>query len=173
MATIFRAKAGHPEASSRYRVKPASVLICLAVSMLSIGVQAERVVQQEWLGMSGFHTVLNGHQVRLTIFEAGAPIVASRALIELRNRANRVVARKEGPIQPVLQLDFRVSADVQLRAILIIEPDPDQLTAPIVTFEDINPSLGVVAKIDPPCGPGSPTIDPQAYCPGWRITSPQ
>jgi hypothetical protein len=174
MATILRAETGHAGANGRYRIKAASFLICLAVSMLSIGVQAERMVMETWEEISGFHTFLSGHHVRLTIFEAGAPIVASRAVIELRNRSNRVVARKEGALQPTLQLDHKLTADAQLRALLRFELDPDQLTAPLVTFEDINPSLGLVFKVQPPCGPGSGRVDPQAYCPGWLIlTSPQ
>jgi hypothetical protein len=174
MATIFTARTGRAGASRRYGVKAACFSICLAVFMLSIGVHAERTVTATWQGMSGFHTFLSGHQVRLMVFEAGAPTIAARAIIELRNRANKVVVRKEGFVTPTFQVDHKVSADVQLRAFLHFEPDPDQLSALIVTFEDINPSLGLVAKIDPPCGPGSPSIDPQAYCPGWRMfTSPQ
>ena len=152
-------------------------LICLAVPLLSIGVQAEQAVTLTWV--SGLHSFFSGHVVRLTIFEAGAATVPSRAVVELRDRANRVVARKASELAPgsSVQLDVMVGDNATLsqwRAIVTITTDSAELTAPLVTFEDINPDLGLVSKIDPPCGPGSPAADPQAHCPGWRFfTSPQ
>jgi hypothetical protein len=177
MATIFRAETRHAGASGRYRFKTASFVICVIVSALSIGVHAERTATRTWQAKSGLQSVFNRHLVRVTIFEAGAPTVASHAVIELRDRANRLVARKEGALSPTLQLDLRVADNaglIQLRAILTVVSDSDQFTAPLVTFEDINPDLGVVIKVDPPCGPGSGPADPQAMCPGWLVlTSPE
>ena len=76
MATIFTARTGRAGACRRYGVKAACFSICLAVFMLSIGVHAERTVMATWQGVSGFHTFLSGHQVRLMVFEAGAPTIA-------------------------------------------------------------------------------------------------
>jgi hypothetical protein len=171
MATILRAETGHAGASGRYRVKALSFLICLTVSVLSMGVQAERRETSTWVAKSALQSAFNRHVVRVAIFEQGAPTVASRAVIELRDRANRLLARKEGALSRTLQLDFRVPETaglIQLYAILTVV-STDQFTAPLVTFEDINPDLGLVIKIDPPCGPGSGPADPQAMCPGWLV----
>ena len=61
MATILRAETGHAGASGRYRVKAVCFLICLTVSVLSIGVQAERRVTRTWEAKSALHTVFSGH----------------------------------------------------------------------------------------------------------------
>ena len=94
----FQGRGSHAE-QVRYRSSRV-LLICLTVSVLSIGVQAEQAVTRRWEARSALHTFFSGHLVRLTVFEAGAATVASRAVIELRDRANRVVARKEGTLRP-------------------------------------------------------------------------
>ena len=160
------------------KIKAVSFWICLTVSLLSIGVQAEQT--RRWEARSGLNSVFNGHLVRLTIFEAGAATVSSHAVIELRNAANRVVARKEAPLtrtSPV-ELDWRVPENaglIKLRAIVTVTTEDLGFTAPLVTFEDINPSQGAVFKVAPPCGPGTIPGDPQADgsspppCPGWLV----
>ena len=174
MAMSFKVLSGHVGAWGRYRIKAAAFLICLTVSFLSIGVQAERAVERTWEARSNVKSFLSGHLVRVMMVEAGAPMVTSRAVIELRDRANRVVARKEADLSPSLHvlLDFKVGQKagiVQLYAFIRVT---GELTAPLVTFEDVNPDLGIVIERDPPCGPGSIRVDPQAYCPGWlELTS--
>ena len=153
-------------------------LICLTLCVLSISAQAEQTASRTWVAKSALHSVFSGHVVRLTIFEAGAPTVTSRATIEFRDGTNRVVARKEAALTPSspVQLDVLVGDNArlaQVRAIVTVSTDSADLTAPLITFEDVNPDLGLVTKIDPPCGPGSPSIDAQEMC-GWLVlTSPQ
>ena len=176
MAMSFGAPTGHGGVSGQR--KAVSYLICLTVFLLSIGVQAEHAATRSWEVRSGLHSFFGGHLVRLTIFEAGAATVVSRAIVELRNDANRVVARRESVLtrsSPV-RLDLRLGDNaglVQLRAVVIVTTESDGLTAPQVTFEDIHPTLGLVNKLDPPCGPGSLPVDPQAApqasCPGWLV----
>ena len=179
MVMSFKAPSSHVGAWSRSRIKGAAFLICLTVSVLPIGVQADQAVTQTWLAKSGLQTILPGHLVRLTIFEAGAATVSSRAVIELRDRANRLLARREANLTPnsPVQLDLKVAASagpLQLRAVVSTTTDSGELTAPLVTFEDINPDLGITIKVDPPCGPGIGPSDPQALCPGWlEKTTPE
>ena len=179
MSTIFRTATTHAGATGRHRVKAVCLLICLTVSVFSTGAQAERMALRKWVATSNLNSFFNRHLVRLTIVEKGATTATSRVVIELRDRANRVVARKEGSLtsRSPVQLDLKLGENaglIQLSATVMIEFDGDEFTAPLVTFEDINPDLGLVAKIDPPCGPGSGHVDPQAYCPGWHeITSPE
>jgi hypothetical protein len=173
MLTLLGTKTTHAAADGRSRVRAVSCVIGLTVSLLAIGVQAERAVTRTWVAKSGLQTIFNRHLVRLTVFEAGGATVTSRAVIELRDRRGRVVARKEGVLTsgaPV-QLDLKVAETRQLSA--VVEVTGDELAAPLVTFEDINPDLGLVIKVDPPCGPGIGPSDPQALCPGWLILTSQ
>ena len=166
MATIFRAVA---------------LLLCLTVSVLSIGVQAEQTTRT-WEARSAVHSFFGGHLVRLTVFEPGVATTASTVVIEFRDGTNRVVATKKAQLLPqsFVQLQLKVadtSALGLLRAVVTVST-AGELTVPLVTFEDINPNLGLVTKVNPPCGPGSAPTDPQLSCqpscPGWLIlTSPQ
>ena len=160
--------------------RPLSFLIVLTVCcVLSARVRAEETATRTWVAMSGLNSFFQGHLVRLTLFEAGAATATSRAIIELRDRANRIVARKEGSLtsRSPLQVDLKLGATaglLQLRAIITIVSDTGDVTAPLVTFEDIHPDLGLVIKVDPPCGPGHGPVDPQASCPpggGWLVST--
>ena len=174
MLTLFRTDT-HAAASGRYRCKAVSCVIGLTVSVLAIGAHAQQSATRTWEATSGVYTILNRHLVRLTVFEAGAATFTSRTVIELRDRRGRVVARKEAVLtsgSPV-QLDLKVSETARLIAFISVTTDGDQFSAPLVTFEDINPDLGLVSKIDPPCGPGLGHVDAQASCPGWLILTSQ
>ena len=167
MATIFRAVA---------------LLLCLAVSVLSIGVQAEQTAASTWEARSGLLTFFGGHIVRLTVFEPGLATTASTLTIEFRDTANRVVASKKAQLLPqsFVKLDLKL-ADTSgpgLLRVVVKVSKAGEVTVPIVTLEDISPDLGLVTKVNPPCGPGSAPTDPQLSCqpscPGWLIlTSPQ
>ena len=179
MSTLFMAETGHATESRRHSIQAVCCVIGLAVCALSIGVRAEQVVTRTWVAKSGLHSIFNRHLVRLTVFEAGPATVLSRAVIELRDRAGNVAARTEGDLTArlPLQLDLKVADNaglIQLRAIVTVTNTRDELIAPLVTLEDIHPDLGLVSKINPPCGPGSGPGSPQFSCPGWLIlTSPQ
>src|SRR5262245_53736523 len=137
MLTPLRATR-HAAAGSRYSVRTASCVIGLIVSVLAIGVQADHATTFTYVAKSGLQTFFNRHVVRLTVVEAGAATVTSRAVIELRNRQGRVVARKEATLTPAspVQLDLKVDDTIQLRAIVTVITDSAELTAPLVTFED-------------------------------------
>ncbi len=91
MAMSFRAPTGHVRVSGRHRVRAVSVLICLIVSTLSIGVQADKAATGSWQGVSGLHTFAEGTLVRVTIIERGAAAVhvARRDRIERSRKPSR------------------------------------------------------------------------------------
>jgi len=174
MSTLFRAETGHAAESRRHSIKAVCCVIGLVICALSIGVRAEQAVTLAWMAKGGLHSFFNRHLVRVTVFEAGPATVLSHAVIELRDRTGRVAARKEGDLTArlPLQLDLRVADGaglIQLRPIITVTNTRGELIAPLVTVEDIHPDLGLVSKLDPPCGPGSGPGSPQASCPGWLI----
>jgi hypothetical protein len=173
MAMSFKAPSSLAGAWGRDGIKAPFLLICLTISLLSIGVQAQQAARI-YEARSNVNSFMPGHLVRVMIVEGGAPAGASRAVIELRDRTHRVLARKEADLtaNAIVQLDLKVGQKAaQLYAFIRVS---GEFTAPLVTFEDISPDLGLVMKLDPPCGPGSIHVDPQAYCPGWlERTSPQ
>jgi hypothetical protein len=158
--------------------KAVAFLICLTVSVLSIGVQAKQTAAATWVAKSGLHSFFAGHVVRFTVFEAGPAPVPSTVLVQFVDRNNRVVAEKRAVLKSEshMQLDLRVGENaglVPLRVVMTVENASGQFTALLTTFEDITPR-GDVFTLPPTCGPGSGHIDGQAMCIGWyNITSGQ
>lgn len=123
---------------------------------------------------TGLHTFPRGHMARVTVAEVGDSRGAAYVLIELRDARDRVVARTGGVLrvgEPV-QLDLTLSDPLtQLRAKVVIVIPTGVASRPSTTFEDVDAdSLAVIPKVT--CsGPPSGRDSPQAYCPGWEVTS--
>lgn len=179
MLKLFETRTRAAAADRGNRMGVVASLLGVTICALAVGVQADTTTTRSWAATSGFHSFFARHIVRLTVVDTGTTTGTTRAIIELRDRRDRVVARRDAELTPLspVSLDLKISDGaglVQLRAFVLFSTDGDTLTAPLVTFEDIHPDLGLVIKLDPPCGPGSAPSDAQAQCPGWRnLTSPQ
>jgi hypothetical protein len=121
---------------------------------------------------SGLHTFPQRHAARVTVVDLGESPLGARVVIELRNASDQVVAQTIGraragqPVQLVLPISDVLT---QLRATVTIGPSFAG-SRPSTTFEDVDAdSLTVIPKVV--CGPPSGRDSPQAFCPGWDVTS--
>jgi hypothetical protein len=152
------------------RWKAGALVLGLAMVAASGGADAQSVTA---LLNSGLHTFPQRHTARVTVADTGVSRTTSRVTIELRNARDQVLASTVGILRPgePVQLELPIS-DVltQLRATVSIVSFSAG-ARPATTFEDVDvDSLTVIPKVF--CsGPGSGRDSPQAYCPGWDVTS--
>lgn len=139
------------------------------LAMLTIALGHSTSAQVGTQLKSGLHTFPQHHTARLAVVELGAPLSASRVVIDFRDARDRVVARTAGVLrrgEPV-QLDLPVvDGQTQLRATVTIYAAAG--SRPSTTFEDVDVLVAVPKVV---CGPPSGRDSPQAYCPGWEATS--
>lgn len=149
-----------------------ALVLGLAMTAASSGIAAQSPADTRLLG-SGLHTFTQKHTARVTVADIGTSPVTSRVTIELRDARNQVLASIAGALRPgqPVQLDFPISdVLIQLRATVSIVSFSAAIR-PTTTFEDIDvDSLRVIPKVY--CsGPASGRDSPQAFCPGWDVTS--
>lgn len=151
------------------RVEHSGRILLATLALITIALGHSTSAQVGTLLRSGLHTFPQHHKARLTVVELGAPLSPSRVVIDFRDARDRVVARTAAVLrrgEPV-QLDVPVIDGLsQLRATVALYTAAG--SRPSTTVEDID-ELVVVPKVV--CGPPSGRDSPQAFCPGWEVTS--